>query len=173
MSTKYEYYIINDDDYLGIGIAVWGAQTFTPSVAHTITSVKLLLYKYGAETIGNYSVDIKAVDANGHPTGTWLCTKTMDGSVITNTPTWYEITFSTGYNLSANTKYAICLSAPNASGAYLFWRADWSSATYAGGCLEYSTNNGVNWTSYTTQDLLFEEWGTALAAGRSFGLIIG
>jgi hypothetical protein len=160
MSTKFEYYITGDDDYLGLGIAVWGAQTFTPSVAHTITSVKLKLYRYGSETPGIITVSIKAVDANGRPTGPDLCSGTMDGVVLNGTPTWYEITLGAGYGLSAGTKYAIVVRAPNASWAYaLQWRADWSSATYSGGCVEYSTNSGVDWTDYATQDMMFEEWG--------------
>jgi hypothetical protein len=165
MSTKYEYYITGDDDFLGLGIAIWGAQTFTPSAAHTITSVKLKLYKYGAETVGTITVGIRAVDANGRPTGNDLCSGTMDGGVLTNTPTWYEITLGAGYNLSASIKYAIVVRAPNASWAYaLQWRADWSSATYAGGCVEYSTNSGVDWTDYATQDMMFEEWGDPITA---------
>jgi hypothetical protein len=165
MPTLYENYITGDDDYLGMGIAIWGAQTFTPSVAHTITSVKLKLYKYGTETVGTITVGIRAVDANGRPTGNDLCSGTMDGGVLTNTATWYEITLGAGYNLSASIKYAIVVRAPNASWQYaLQWRADWSSATYSGGCVEYSTNSGVDWTDYATQDLMFEEWGDPITA---------
>ncbi|GAI77489.1 unnamed protein product, partial [marine sediment metagenome] len=47
MSTKYEYYNTRDDDsWLVFGVRL-EAQTFTPSTAHKITSVKLKLYRNG------------------------------------------------------------------------------------------------------------------------------
>ena len=80
-STLYENYNTGDDAALGIYGAIWAAQTFTVGAAgHTITSVKLLLYRYGSP--GTVTVSIRATDGNGHPTGSDLTSGTTDGNTL-------------------------------------------------------------------------------------------
>jgi hypothetical protein len=158
LDPLYEYYNTGDDDFIPSYDGRWLAQTFTPSVAHTIASVKLKLSRYGSP--GTVTVGIKATDGSGHPTGSDLCSGTIDGNSLTTVTTgaWYEITLGSGYALSASTKYAIVLRAPNGdSSNQCRWRRDISSPTYAGGCYEYSTDSGSTWTSYD-YDTMFEEW---------------
>jgi hypothetical protein len=163
LDPLYEYYNTGDDWADDVYSTFWASQTFTPSVAHTITSVKLKLYRQGSP--GIMTVSIRATDASGHPTGADLCSGTIDGSAITtdSAGAWYEITLGSGYALSANTKYAIVCRAPNGVNANnaVRWRGDSTSPTYAGGCREYSNNSGTSWTSHTSEDLMFEEWGTS------------
>ena len=159
-ATLYEYYNTGDDFSGYVRGANWSAQTFTPSVAHKITSVKLKLYRLGNP--GTVTVSIKATDGSGHPTGTDLCSGTIDGNTLTPTSPglWYEITLGAGYNLAANTKYAIVVRATaGSSGNEVEWRADSSSPAYASGNCELSTNSGSSWTRYTAYDYMFEEWG--------------
>ena len=160
MSTLYEYYNTGDDATRLIEQAVWGAQTFTPSEAHTITSVKLKLRKTSAAyDPGTITISIKATDGSGHPVDGDLCSGTILGSDITTTPTWYEISLGAGHDLDADTKYAIVVRAPDApTDEGVKWRYD-SSGEYDGGCREHSTNSGSSWTSYTDHDFMFEEWG--------------
>ncbi len=158
----YESYNTGDDSSNNVYGANWYAQTFTPSVAHTIKSVKLKLYKVGSP--GNVTVSIRAT-SGGHPTGSDLCSGIINGNTLNSTSpgSWYEITLGSGYNLSASTMYAIVVRAPSGTypspANYLVWRRDASSPTYGGGCREGSTNGGSTWTSNTNRDMMFEEWG--------------
>ena len=163
MATKYENYITGDDGAAGAWSTTWRAQTFTPSTAHVITSVKLLLYKIGSpETV---TVSIKATDDNGKPTGDDLCSGTTDGDTLpTGAPyEWREITLGSGYVLMASTKYAIVVRAvgDNANDA-VAWRLDSSSPSYTGGSDAYSQDTGSSWTLATANDLMFEDWGDPL-----------
>ena len=160
MSTRYEYYRGSYDDRVWIYGAVWHGQTFTPSINHKVTSVKLLLGRTGSP--GTLTVSIRATDGSGHPTGGDLCSGTYNGNGVIGTPNvaWIEIFLGSGAQLSAGTKYAIV--ARCTSGDYsnrLEWQRDHTAPTYSGGCRESSTNSGSSWSSSTTHDNHFEEWG--------------
>jgi len=160
MATKYEYYNTGDNANIAPYGTSWYAQTFTPSVAHKITSVKLLLSRVGSP--GTVTVSIKATDGSGHPTGSDLCSGTTNGDTLPDTlpGEWREVTLGDGADLSAITKYAIVVRAINGDGDNKpRWRLDSTSPTYAGGCLEQSTDSGSSWTSLTAYDFMFEEWG--------------
>ncbi|GAJ10547.1 unnamed protein product, partial [marine sediment metagenome] len=103
-STLFESYTTGDDYNSTIYEDLWRAQTFTPSTAHTVTSVKLLIY--GKDNPGDFTVSIKATDGSGHPTGEDLCYGTINGNDLPDTKTWTEITLGAGTSLSAETKYA-------------------------------------------------------------------
>lgn len=170
MATKFEYYNTGEDFSFEVQTTVWDAQTFTPSASHTITSVKLLVGRLGA-SLGTVIVSIRAVDGSGHPTGGDLCSGTTDGDTIVADPAteWREITFSTGHALAAGTVYSIVVRAPDATlGSILYWWADSSSPSYAGGNLEDSVDSGVNWDTYTAYDLMFEDWGIGGFTPRVF-----
>lgn len=159
MATLYEYYNTGDDNNLTVYGTVWNAQTFTPQIAHHITSVRLKLYRIGSP--GTLTVSIKAVDANGHPTGADLCSGTIDGnSLTTNTAgAWYEITLSGGTALAANTKYAIVAKIVGGDASNdVNWRRDSTSPTYDRGNVESSADGGGTWVAWTS-DAMFEEWG--------------
>jgi len=166
MSTLYEYYNTGEDSYGYVGAysgALWRGQTFTPQVSHKITSVKLKLYRYGSP--GTITVGIRATDGSGHPTGEDLCSGTTNGNTLPTTygtAEWREITFASGYDLSASTKYAIVVRAIN-GGDYnhVRWLHDSTDATYSGGAQEYSENSGSSWETDAGIDLMFEEWGIA------------
>ncbi|MBA7630622.1 hypothetical protein ES703_38146 [subsurface metagenome] len=112
MSTKFEYYDVNDDADKYIYANVWSAQTFTPSTAHKITSVKLLCWREGIP--GTVTVSIRAT-SGGHPTGGDLCSGTTDGNTLplSSPYEWREITLGAGADLSADTMYAIVVRAPD------------------------------------------------------------
>jgi len=46
---------------------------------------------------------------------------------------------------------------------HVCWLIDITSPTYPGGCWEDTHDAGYTWTSYTTRDCLFEEWGEPLS----------
>ncbi|MCJ7759591.1 hypothetical protein MUP59_00410, partial [Candidatus Bathyarchaeota archaeon] len=169
--SLYEYYNTDDDESTVMYDINWTAQTFTTgATAHTITSVRLLLYRGGSP--GTCIVSIKATNVtDGHPTGSDLTNGTIDGNSLTDNPAgvWYRITF-TEYMLNASTKYAIVVQAPdgNAYNNALYWLIDSTTPTYADGIFEYSFDSGSTWTS-NNEDLMFEVWGTG-AVLFSFGL---
>jgi len=166
---RYEYYNTRyDTDADAHGVA-WKAQTFTPSVAHTITSVKLLIRRSGLP--GIITVGIRATDGSGHPTGADLCSGTTAGDSLTDTwpGEWREITLGAGYDLDADTKYAIVVRALTGDGTNeVVWQSDNTSPIYAGGNYEASFTSGVSWTSSTDKDFMFEEWGVAIAPPTGF-----
>ena len=161
----YEYYNTGDDNHIWLYGSNWAAQTFTPSVAHTITSVKLKLLRSGAP--GTVTVSIRAT-SGGQPTGSDLCSGTTTGDTLTTSAPgeWREITLGSGYGLSAGKTYAIVVRATSGDGSnYLWWRVDGSSPTYGGGMYLLSFDSGLSWTSGASYDLMFEEWGNAAALG--------
>jgi hypothetical protein len=169
-STLYEHYNTGDDgtdNYYG---ANWGAQTFTPSTDHTITSAKLKLYRQGSP--GTFTVGIRAT-SSGQPTGADLCSGTIDGDTLTTSSSgaWYEISLGAGCDLSASTQYAIVVRAPGGdSSNRVTWRGDESSPTYSGGQYWDSSSSGSSWSSYSSVDAMFEEWGPADTVTMSWTL---
>jgi len=159
-TTLCEYYNTGDDGSDRAYGVVWLAQTFTVGASgHTVTSVKLKLYRLASP--GLVTVSIRATDGT-HPTGSDLASGTIDGNTLTTdiAGAWYEIAL-TAYPLSANTNYAIVVRDPSGSTSNkLYWRWDFSSPTYAGGNVENSADSGGTWTSYTSWDYMFEVWGT-------------
>jgi hypothetical protein len=163
MVQKYEYYDSGDDSSGTLYGPRWYAQTFkTGAVGHTITSVKLLMWREGSP--GTVTVSIKAVNGSGHPTGADLTSGTTNGNTLTTNTAgeWREITL-TEYTLAVNTTHAIVVRATSGDADNAaFWRLDSTSPTYADGNMEYSGNSGASWTSYTGYDQLFEVWGNPL-----------
>ena len=156
MAIRFEYYNTGDDGFEDIGTVVWEAQTFTPSISHKITSVKLKLFR--SSTPGTVTVGIRVTDESGHPTSDDLCVGTTNGDTLTTNTAgeWREITLGGGYNLLASTKYAIVIRVAGIGSAY--WRVDLSSPTYSGGNAEKSIDTGSSWNSLS-RDFMFEEWG--------------
>jgi len=156
--AKFQHYITGEDTDYGLSGVYWRAETFTVSITHQITQVKLRLMKEG--TVGTITVGIKAVDGNGHPTGADLTSGTYDGDTLTSSLAWVTISMDADYQLMAGTKYAIVVRiAAGDINNEIRYGVDESSPTYTGGCLEASGDSGVNWTTHTGIDWMFEEWG--------------
>jgi hypothetical protein len=164
----YEYYNTGDDNHVWLYGTTWVAQTFTPSVAHTITSVKLKLFRSGSP--GIITVSIRAT-SGGQPTGGDLCSGATTGNTLTASAPgeWRDITLGSGYGLSASTTYAILVRATGGDASnYLWWRVDGSSPTYGGGMYLLSFNSGSSWTSGSSYDLMFEEWGISTVGWETY-----
>ncbi len=162
MSTKYESYTAADDGNANIADDAWEAQTFTSSITHIVTSVKLYLSRSGSP--GTVTVSIRATLAD-IPTGADLASGTTSGNSITGTE-WREITFSAGALVIAGTKYAIVVRAPDGVkwSNYLNWRRQQSNP-YANGSRSSSTDSGASWAEAADHDCLFEEWGNPEGGG--------
>jgi hypothetical protein len=152
---------ITDDTVRALYGANWVAQTFTVgSDPHTVTSVKLKLYKTGITGSTTLTVGIRATDGSGHPTGADLTSGTIDANTLTSTAPGevYEIPV-TEYILSASTKYAVVVRLPAGTASqYVRWRFD-SANPYADGNQETSPNSGSGWSTQANYDSYFEIWG--------------
>ena len=157
MSILYEKSNTGDDTYGSIGgdVAWWEGQTFTPSITHLITSIKLYLYKDAAAP-GTLTVSIRATSAS-LPTGADLCSGTYNANTLTGTPVWTEISLGNGTLLAASTKYAFVMRVSAATDQARN-RAT-NPGTYASGSAVYSGDSGATWTDYGTFDYQFEEYG--------------
>lgn len=172
MATKYEYYSSGDDSHCYVYGALWRAQTFTPSTAHTSKSVKFKLFRGGSP--GTLTVSIRATDGSGHPSGTDLCSGTYNGDTLgvgASNAAWVEITLTTTYALVADTKYAIVLKATSGDADnYVACREHINSPTYTGGNREYSADSGSSWSSTLGSDMMFEDWGIPSTVTASVSL---
>lgn len=158
--TKYENYIYYTTWYKeSVMASNWFAQTFTPSVTHTVNAVKLKLYRMG--TPNTLTVSIKATDGSGNPTGDDLCSGTINGNIVTTNQAglWYLVDFGNGTNITASTVYAIVVRKSGGNDYnYIGWISD-TSASYSGGHAHQSTDAGDSWANCpSSDDFLFEEW---------------
>ena len=158
MATEYESQETQTSGW-GIfqdGLNAWKAQTFTPTITHYITSVKLYLYKVGSPT-GNVNITIRAT-ASGLPTGSDLASGTVATADVGVDYAWYEASFSASCLLSANIKYAVVVNVPGAPNTDN--KIVWGNAAdvYSGGSYCHSSD-GSTWTAQTLYDFCFQDWG--------------
>ena len=137
------------------------AQSFTTTSAYSISSVKILIYRFGLpETL---TVSIREVSGDD-PTGDDLAVSTFDADIITEDTDgeWKEIIFDTPYELAATTKYTIYIrneGAAHGVGPALYWLGVSGASSYPNGAGRYSFNGGVGWSS-AAKDFNFETWGS-------------
>lgn len=157
---KYQYYITGEDgdrDAYGVN---WTGQTLTPAITHIISKVKLKLFRVGDPKTVTVSIKLAS---GGKPIGADLCSGTIEGTELTldTNGEWYEIPLGNGFELEANTQYAIIVRAPDGDTSNkVSWRADIADATYTGGKYCSSSDSGIDWSTFSGTDLMFEEWGT-------------
>ena len=169
MTTKYERFEVLGDSWTHIDDDEWDAQTFTPSVAHSITKVALYMKRTGDS--GNCIVSIRATDVDGKPTGEDLTSCTVDTAGWgNNTEGWKDFEFGTPIELSAGTKYAIVArgSFGTIGGDGIRWLVN-SDGGYDDGCRAWGSD-GVTWSLTADWDHNFQEWGDPLAAGPNQSL---
>ncbi len=137
----------------------WLAQSFTPSVSHEITSIKIFISRTGSNPalLGTITASIKATDGSGHPTGGDLVADTLAAADVGASGAWYELDMTGSVVvLEAGVKYAIvCRTSGEGDGSNVIL---WYRGNYAGGEDLYSDDYGATWSG-TTSDDRFEEYG--------------
>ena len=88
------------------------SQSFTPTNSHALDQVDVRVGRDTGDSPGTITMNIKAADGSGHPTGAALGTATVDAdlwdAVVNPTDTvWETFTFSPAISLTAGTKYTI------------------------------------------------------------------
>jgi len=155
----YEYWNISDPALANLYSFFWQGQTFTPRENHTITLLKLMMYRYGLPKI--VGVSIKSTDGSGLPLGADLIYAEFDGDQL---PTIYtaakiEIPLIAGLAVLDDVKYAIVAKAINGDkDNFVRWRFQRPSS-YPRGAHVFSSDSGATWEEDTTRDMRFEEWG--------------
>ena len=139
--SLYESFNVGDDAAQQVYGNNWYAQTFLTTSAHTVSEVRLKIYRVLLP--GTFTVSIRATDA-GDPSGADLTSGTIDGDILTANAAgdWYTIEL-TEYDLEDATTYAIVVRAVSGNATnYVGWRYD-NAAGYAGGSESDSANGGV------------------------------
>ncbi len=154
-----DYYNSNDDTDTLFGGTTWLGQSFITSEDYLVKKVKLELKRVGNPS-GNVDVGLKATDGNGRPTGSYLrgAVKSFACSSIDTSMEWIEFDFSAhGIFLDKSTRYAIVVSAPDATtNNDMRWRRQ-NSNGYGNGDGHRSTDSGSSWDT-RTWSFMFEVW---------------
>jgi len=145
----------------------WAGQSFTTTIAYSLTRIDVYLAKGVGDDVGDITVALYAVDGSGHPAGSALASGIIANAVITEagTYTWNECTLDSAVNLSNNTKYCIVVHGGVALDTNtLYWPFHDDGlglSAFAGGDAEWSTTGGVpgGWSTDDTSDFLFKCWG--------------
>jgi hypothetical protein len=155
-ANLYEFYNSGANVSRPVWGDTWRGQTFTADSNHSITSVKLQIYRQGYP--GNVTASIEPVDKNDHPADVDLTSGSVNGdSLSTSAANWCEIILTPSYTLVGGEKYAIVLKAPSGNSTNrVLWRAD-TEGTYAGGSMEQKVD-GDDWVHFGA-DCMFEVWG--------------
>ncbi len=137
-------------------------ETFTPSVSHVITGLKLLMFRVG--TPGTVIVSLSET-SGGIPVGDDLASYSFNGNSLTDSTSGQvvEINFASPVSLKAGTLYAFIVKAP--SGTYpnheVVLLTDITTLSYADGefIVAYPGEQGWQWYHYTDTEAYFSEWG--------------
>lgn len=147
-------YDLGDDADLSVWGVNWEAQTFTVNIAHDVEVIEIKCRRVGSP--GNITIGIRATAA-GLPTGADLTSVTFDGNALPTSDLWI-VRYVTAYSLSAATKYAPVIRAPDGDASnYLVWRSDGTAPGYAGGARCHSANSGGDWAEDVNNDFMFRE----------------
>ena len=158
-----EYYIDNIDGADAVANTTWyrGQQiTIGASAQNSDFLTTAVIFKlYRILLPGTVTMELKAVDADGKPTGAVLATATYNGDSLTTDTGGEEITFTFGsaVNLSASTQYAIYLYADAVDGSNMLCiKKDSVDATYTGGNGASSNDSGTTWSVGGTKCYYFK-----------------
>lgn len=149
----------------------WKFQTFTPSVAHQITSVDLYVHRTGSP--GTILVEIYGVDGSSHPDvgGGVLASGSYDSSVLTDdgVAQWLNTLISgAGDALSSGIEYALVHRLQNTGASGSVSNHFVGGNPYAGGLSGRSINGGVSFSTFPNDDTTFKEYGVAPPPTKTF-----
>lgn len=167
MATKYEYYEPSINSIQGFFGTAVRCQTFTPSVAHTITSVFLKLNRTTG-TANTLNISIRAT-SEGQPTGSDLATASIASSSVSGYMNSYELVLNIGVALSVSVQYAIYMSQTGDASNYLEVGILNGEASYTGGQWGESSNGGSTWSMKSGDDAWFQEWGNPSTNIKTIG----
>ena len=155
-------YITGDDTDMGFSTYDVQGNTFACSVNRTISKCSFKMYNNGGSASGNIYAKLYAhtgtYGTDGKPTGAVLATSdAVDVATFSSSSAGFEeFTFTTGYAMTAGTKYCIVV-APDSPNLYIRLRMDASSPTYGG---NWCYKSNINWYADNSRDAMFTIYGT-------------
>lgn len=164
MATEYERYteactspaVVYGTKFAGMQFTVGNTGD---NVAHTLESITIKWVKDGSP--GDATIELKAVDVNGYPTGDVLYSVTVAEADIPSSVTTENIAFTSGSaSLSASTMYAFYMKCPTGNTinrVCVYFDND--IGTYSGGDRIASTDSGSTWNTGAVDDLYFRLFG--------------
>lgn len=168
--TLFETQTVHDQTGTSNFDVSWGAMTFTATSNHSITSVKLYMWRVSGDP-GTITASIRAT-SGGSPTGSDLTSGSIAGSGLTTDSNGaaYEFTMSPSINVISGTKYAIIYRAPSAVFASRVPTQECNNGCYADGEVFRSPDSGGTWTNAASanEDSWFEIYGIAAASPAVF-----
>jgi len=154
--TKISYIKASYEVAVSTGNTFWIGQVFKTYETFDLLKVSLYCMRHG--TPGTLTLELKALDGDGKPTGDALFSETCNvDSYQSSYYEWNEIKV-TRYTLSANTSYAFLIqTSSDVIGNYLGCASSMGvKATYADGYLVSYEKIGPGWTKETSYDLFFD-----------------
>lgn len=158
--TSYEG---SNNDYENGGTGVYRAQSFQVQNGATITGCSFWGSK-GSLSSGTFKF-ILVSTLGGSELAT---TGSINSSTLTahGSPDWNAVTFTTPYDVAANTTYYIVLVSLTGSATdEVRWSLDNTSPTYSYGT-RWGSNNNITWTEYNTTDYSFRISGSYKVASQ-------
>jgi len=149
----------------------WRGQTFTPSVSHMLTQVKLRMSRRNDP--GTVTVSIRLTSA-GVPTGGDLAgmVQTFNGALISSSTwvgEWVTITFPSSCLAAAGVMLAIIFRAPTGDDTNCVRMLMEDPDPYAAGAQVTSANSGSSWAA-TEYDGYFQELGDLVGGMKGLGV---
>jgi hypothetical protein len=140
---------------LGLPTQLYLGQSFIPASTHNLGKLTIKAQRGGNP--GTLTIEIRAVDINGKPTGSVLGSTTYNANTISNsTFETVELLFSTLVNLNSGNKYGYTLHCSAADPSnYLMVAGNQSGYS---GDIVYSAD-GINWNLDNLTDFIFEDFG--------------
>jgi hypothetical protein len=161
MSARYDYYNTGDDAHYHLYNWEKIGERYYATTGHFITGIKVKLHRVGTSYANKVYCYLYSTNG-GLPS-----TQRASGYIIFNdiststSGTWYEITFNNPYKLNTGELYAFGLyfSAQGSDSINVAVHYDTTPA-YSNG--QYVFYDGSNWSTSTSYDVMFEDWGTPL-----------
>ena len=177
LGTKMEWYETADTNNCYVYVDRWEAQIFHVgtvgrNVEFLASYLKLKTWKYGAPpATAVFTYSIRAVNTSHQPTGSDLCSGSVDMSSWTTAQTWKTLKFTSKAKLSRDTDYAICMRSPISPNAANCAALRYNSGNvYAGGHDLFSDTAGATWTN-ATNDFVFDVYGWPIS-DRAFNTLM-
>jgi hypothetical protein len=165
MSQRFEWYSGPMNEVTKMYDPFWKGQSFTPQIAHKITSVKLYCYRVYSALSFRLTADIYAAPADV-PEGPSLAYGEIPATILPESWNWVEVPLTAPHAiLQAGVKYAIAFHYTSTNSNYYVYWSIANPGDYPRGV--WLNQGNPNYT----RDGRFEEWGELLPAGGGIATV--
>jgi len=160
------------DNWTCVHNGMWGGQSFTPQVTHTLTKIVLQLFRFGVPA-GDFVVSVR-VTMNGVPVGVDLVSTNMTAMDILEGDNMedgkdYDFVFLEQITLEKDIMYAIVMRCPDGNDTDYIGYIYCNAPVYDRGTSVY--DGDITWEFDVESDLYFSEWGYEVNPSMSDALV--